>query len=173
LVDRFDPMPVFARCVLDVREAAARHGAVATVGRVRVVPNGTNVIASLVEAWLDARAGDEATVRAVVHEVIDRVAAQATVDGITVDLVEESWSPAVHFDPGLGGRLSARLGGAPLLDSGAGHDAGVLAAAGVHTAMLFVRNPTGVSHAPAEHAEYDDCLAGVTALADCISELAP
>jgi N-carbamoyl-L-amino-acid hydrolase len=39
--------------------------------------------------------------------------------------------------------------------------------------MLFVRNPTGVSHAPAEHAEHDDCLAGVTALADCISELAP
>jgi N-carbamoyl-L-amino-acid hydrolase len=172
LVDRFDPMPVFARCVLDVREAAARHGAVATVGRVRVVPNGTNVIASLVEAWLDARAGDEATVRAVVDEVIDRVAAQATIDGITVDLVEESWSPAVHFDAGLGARLAARLGGAPLLDSGAGHDAGVLAAAGVPTAMLFVRNPTGVSHAPAEHAEYDDCLAGVTALADCISELA-
>ena len=32
--------------------------------------------------------------------------------------------------------------------------------------MLFVRNPTGVSHAPAEHAERADCLAGVAALAD-------
>jgi N-carbamoyl-L-amino-acid hydrolase len=59
-----------------------------------------------------------------------------------------------------------------VLASGAGHDAGVLAAAGVPTAMLFVRNPTGVSHAPAEHAERDDCLAGVAALADCIAELA-
>ena len=49
--------------------------------------------------------------------------------------------------------------------TGAGHDAGILAAAGVPTAMLFVRNPTGVSHSPAEHAEAADCLAGVDALA--------
>jgi N-carbamoyl-L-amino-acid hydrolase len=172
LVDRMDPMLTVARCVMDVREAATRHDAVATVGRIRVVPNATNVIPSLVEAWLDARAGDEATVRAVVDDVVNGVAAHATLDGISVDLVEESWSPAVHFDPGLAGRLAARLGGAPVLASGAGHDAGVLAAAGVPTAMLFVRNPTGVSHAPAEHAERDDCLAGVAALADCIAELA-
>jgi N-carbamoyl-L-amino-acid hydrolase len=37
--------------------------------------------------------------------------------------------------------------------------------------MLFVRNPTGVSHSPAEHAEMDDCLAGVRALADTLEEL--
>ena len=38
--------------------------------------------------------------------------------------------------------------------------------------MLFVRNPTGVSHAPAEHAERADCLAGVAALADVAADLA-
>jgi beta-ureidopropionase / N-carbamoyl-L-amino-acid hydrolase len=173
LLDRLDPMLTVARCVMDVREAATRHKALATVGRLRVVPNATNVIPSLAEVWVDARAGDEAAVRAVVDDVVNRVAAHATLDGISVDVVEESWSPAVHFDAGLTGRLSALLGGAPVLDSGAGHDAGVLAAAGVPSAMLFVRNPTGVSHAPAEHAERDDCLAGVAALADCIRELAP
>ena len=60
-----------------------------------------------------------------------------------------------------GGRLRHRrcatgspplLGGAPVLPTGAGHDAGVLSAH-VPTAMLFVRNPTGVSHSPAEHAD--------------------
>ena len=51
-----------------------------------------------------------------------------------------------------------------MLPTGAGHDAGVLAAH-VPTAMLFVRNPTGVSHAPAEHATDADCAAGVDALA--------
>ena len=60
----------------------------------------------------------------------------------------------------------------PLLATGAGHDAGILAAAGVPTAMLFVRNPTGVSHSPAEHAERDDCLAGVEALTAVAAELA-
>jgi N-carbamoyl-L-amino-acid hydrolase len=37
--------------------------------------------------------------------------------------------------------------------------------------MLYVRNPTGVSHAPGEHADVRDCLAGVTALADVLQEL--
>lgn len=58
-----------------------------------------------------------------------------------------------------------------LLPTGAGHDAGILSAQ-VPTAMLYVRNPTGVSHAPAESAEEDDCVAGVTALADVLEELA-
>ncbi len=35
----------------------------------------------------------------------------------------------------------------------------------VRSAMLFVRNPTGVSHDPAEHADLSDCLLGVQALA--------
>jgi N-carbamoyl-L-amino-acid hydrolase len=59
-----------------------------------------------------------------------------------------------------------------VLDTGAGHDAGILAAAGIPTAMVFVRNPTGVSHSPAEHAEHADCLAGVDALTAVLRELA-
>jgi len=38
--------------------------------------------------------------------------------------------------------------------------------------MLFVRNPTGVSHSPAEFATRDDCLAGVEALTTVLEELA-
>jgi N-carbamoyl-L-amino-acid hydrolase len=38
--------------------------------------------------------------------------------------------------------------------------------------MLFVRNPTGVSHSPAEYAELDDCLLGVEALTAVLRELA-
>jgi N-carbamoyl-L-amino-acid hydrolase len=38
--------------------------------------------------------------------------------------------------------------------------------------MLFVRNPTGVSHSPAEHAEIDDCAAGVGALTEVLADLA-
>jgi N-carbamoyl-L-amino-acid hydrolase len=48
----------------------------------------------------------------------------------------------------------------------------VFSAAGIPTAMLFVRNPTGVSHSPAEHADLDDCLAGVDALATVLEDLA-
>ncbi len=47
-----------------------------------------------------------------------------------------------------------------MLPTAAGHDAGILSAQVPPTAMLFVRNPTGVSHSPAEHAEMDDCNEG-------------
>jgi N-carbamoyl-L-amino-acid hydrolase len=60
---------------------------------------------------------------------------------------------------------------APVLPTGAGHDAGVLAAR-IPTAMLFVRNPAGVSHSPAEHADLPDCEAGVRALAAVLENLA-
>jgi N-carbamoyl-L-amino-acid hydrolase len=58
------------------------------------------------------------------------------------------------------------------LSTGEGHDAGILAAAGVPSAMIFVRNPTGVSHSPAEYAERADCLAGVEALGAVLARLA-
>ena len=138
------------------------------MGKVRVEPNGVNAIPSAVTAWLDARGPAEDTVRGVVADV---GAAAGTAP------VEESWTPTTTFDPGLRDRLSAVLAGAdgtpaPVLPTGAGHDAGILAAAGVPTAMLFVRNPTGVSHSPAEHAEPADCRAGVAALARAMEALA-
>ena len=69
-------------------------------------------------------------------------------------------------------RLAGLLGGVPVIGTGAGHDAGILAAAGIPAAMIFVRNPTGISHSPAEWAEPDDCLAGVGALATVLADLA-
>jgi N-carbamoyl-L-amino-acid hydrolase len=168
LADRHDPMLPLARTVLAVRAAAAALDALATVGRVQVEPNGANVIPSTATLWLDARCPDPATVRVLVEEVV-AAAEQAAEPEVEVSLVEESWTPEVVFDPDLAGALAARLGDAPLLASGAGHDAGVLAAAGVPTAMLFVRNPSGVSHAPAEHADREDCLAGVAALAEALA----
>ena len=82
-----------------------------------------------------------------------------------------SVSGSVAFDPELAARL-AGLGGWPVIPTQAGHDAGILSDAGIPTAMVFVRNPTGVSHAPDEHAETADCLAGVEALADVLADLA-
>jgi N-carbamoyl-L-amino-acid hydrolase len=38
--------------------------------------------------------------------------------------------------------------------------------------MIFVRNPTGVSHSPVEHAERADCLAGIEALGAVLARLA-
>ncbi|WP_235557926.1 allantoate amidohydrolase [Sphaerimonospora mesophila] len=164
LADRQDPMLTLASVITTARAAAAAHGCVATIGKVHVEPNGVNAIPSAVHAWLDARGPYEPDVRAVVGEVA-RAAGEAVA-------VEESFTAETVFSVELRDRLAALLDDAPVLGTGAGHDAGILAAAGVPTAMLFVRNPTGVSHSPAEHASHEDCLAGVAALARVIEKLA-
>ncbi|MFI6500914.1 allantoate amidohydrolase [Nonomuraea typhae] len=160
LEDRADPMLAFADKVLAAREAAVRHGVVATFGKVRVSPNNANAIPGLVSAWLDARGAGEDAVRALVAEL-----------GAGEEVAEESWTPVVDFEAGLRDRVAGAAGGVPVLATGAGHDAGILASAGVPSAMVFVRNPTGVSHSPAEHAEEDDCAAGVEALARVLEDL--
>ncbi|HSK27536.1 MAG TPA: allantoate amidohydrolase [Jiangellales bacterium] len=161
LEDRDDPMLAYARAVLAARSEAERRGVRATIGKVSVRPGGVNAIPSHVTAWLDARGADESAVRRLVEVV-----------GAGAEVTEESWTPATDFDPRLRDRISVLLGGAPVLPTGAGHDAGVLATAGVPSAMLFVRNPTGVSHSPAEHADTEDCLAGVDALVRVVEDLA-
>jgi beta-ureidopropionase / N-carbamoyl-L-amino-acid hydrolase len=144
----------------------------ATFGRIEVQPNGTNAVPSRVRAWLDARAETADDLTHLVGTVERMAVERASRDGTEVTLVAESVSAATWFDPDLAGRLSRLLDDAPVIATAAGHDAGVLALAGIRSAMLFVRNPTGVSHSPAEHAERDDCLVGVEALAACVSELA-
>jgi N-carbamoyl-L-amino-acid hydrolase len=169
--DRRDPMITYANTVLSARKKAKLAGALATFGKIAVEPNGTNAIASLVRGWLDSRAADEATLDELVEQIRQAATERGERDGVKVELTRESYTPVVDFDVPLRDRLVATLGGVPVLPTGAGHDAGILASA-VPTAMLFVRNPSGVSHSPAEHAEEPDCLAGVAALADVLEDLA-
>lgn len=165
LDDREDAMLGLAAAVIAARRAAADHGALATVGKVEITPGGVNAIPSCATCWLDARGADADAVRRVVAEVRDVV---ADYDAL---VTEESWTPSTAFDSALAQRISKLLGGAPVIGTGAGHDAGILATAGIPTAMLFVRNPTGVSHSPDEWAAADDCVSGVGALAHVVADL--
>ncbi|MFJ4503127.1 allantoate amidohydrolase [Streptomyces sp. NPDC088864] len=179
LADRRDPMLTYAETVLAARREAELAGALATFGKVAVEPNGVNAIPSLVRGWLDSRAADQDTLDTVVAAVERAAREHADRAGIDLDVVRESFTPVVEFRHALRDELgtllekSARGPGrpVPVLGTGAGHDAGILSAS-VPTAMLFVRNPTGISHSPAEHAAEDDCAAGVTALADVLEGLA-
>ncbi len=170
--DRHDPMLSYAMTALAANKQARLAGQRATFGRLEVTPNGTNAIPSRVTAWLDARCDSDEALVAMVAEIERLATERAGRDGTQLAVTPESVSGAVHFDDALATRLAEVLGGAPVIPTGAGHDAGILAAAGVRTAMLFVRNPTGISHSPEEQASTADCLAGVEALADTLEELA-
>ncbi|GAB3473800.1 allantoate amidohydrolase [Amycolatopsis cihanbeyliensis] len=171
LMHRKDPMLPAAATIGATRIAAmdASHGR-ATVGRLVPNPGGTNVIASTVDLWLDARAEDEYCTRAMVEEITEAARSAAEQEGCTVQVTEESYSDTVYFDRELRHEFGRVLGKVPAIPTGAGHDAGILAAH-VPTGMLFVRNPTGISHAPEEFAEPEDVEQGAAALADVLEHL--
>lgn len=166
--DRADPMLTFAMTALGANKQARSSGQRATFGRVEVHPNGTNAIPSAVTAWLDARAESDEDLKALVGGIAKQATERASRDGTTLRVTAESVTGAVSFDEALRGAVGDTL---PLLPTQAGHDAGILQAAGIPSAMLFVRNPTGVSHSPVEHADTADCLAGVATLADALTGL--
>ncbi|NHI09216.1 allantoate amidohydrolase [Streptomyces sp. KO7888] len=176
LADRHDPMLPYAETVLAARREAELADAVATFGKIGVEPNGVNAIPSLVRGWLDSRAADQASLDTVVTGIEKAAREYAAAHGVDLDVVRESFTPVVEFDHALRDELGRILGTetelrVPVLGTGAGHDAGILSDR-IPTAMLFVRNPTGVSHSPAEYAAEDDCVAGVNALADVLEGLA-
>lgn len=171
MADRRDPMVAAGALVVAVQALArAVPGARATVGRLVPTPGGTNVIASRVDVWLDVRHPQDATALGLVEEIRQAAVAAGADQGCTVVLTEESFSATVDFDPRLRDELCGVLPEAPVLATGAGHDAGVLKEH-VPTAMLFVRNPTGVSHAPDELVEDADAEVGADALARTLQHL--
>jgi N-carbamoyl-L-amino-acid hydrolase len=174
LEDRHDVAVVVAEAVSAARELAAEADALATVGRIQILPGGTNIVPSTATAWLDARAESGATLVEMVSQWTERVTEFAKLEGVDIAIVEESFTSEVEFDDWLFEELTATLVkmGLPetTLGTGAGHDAGALAAA-IPTGMIFVRNPTGVSHAPSEGASDDDCVLGAKALALVVQRL--
>ncbi|MDX6521480.1 MAG: beta-ureidopropionase / N-carbamoyl-L-amino-acid hydrolase [Gaiellales bacterium] len=165
MAGRRDALLPAARFVLAVDEVArARAGAVGTVGRVEVSPGSTNSIPGHVALSLDVRALELETVTSMVDELRER-SGEARF-GL------ESSNDGARLDDGLRATLldaaTSRGIAAGDLPSYAGHDAGILAPH-VPSAMLFVRNPTGASHTPAESAAESDCVAATQVLCDALA----
>jgi N-carbamoyl-L-amino-acid hydrolase len=171
--DRRDPMLTYAMTALAANKQARVAGQRATFGRVETSPNSTNSVPSSVTAWMDARCDSDEQLAELVEAITRQATERADRDGTALTVTAESVSGAVDFDPDLARRIAVDHEGTdwPILPTQAGHDAGILSAHGISSAMLFVRNPTGISHSPAEHAETPDCLAGVDALAETLARL--
>lgn len=171
MADRVDPTITLAHAILTANNEARQHGAHAGIGRIAVQPNRSTTIPANATAWLDVHAPLESTLSTVTEEFEGKVTEYAGRDGTSVKLTPESHTSAITFDRGLHDRLATILNQAPSITTAGNHLAGVLAGH-VPTAMVFVRNPTGVSNAPQEHATDYDCAVGVTALAHVLWAMA-
>jgi allantoate deiminase len=122
---------------------------VATVGRIRARPGAANVVAGVCEASLDVRhASDDARAAAVdtVRKSAQQIAARRELSvRFETHLDQRSVSMSTALAAGLERAVAAQ--GLPIhrLDSGAGHDAMILAGR-MPVAMLFLRSPGGISH---------------------------
>lgn len=161
--DREDALVRAAEEILRVRDVALSiPGTVATVGRIEAVPGAPNVVPASVRFTIDARAPDADRLSRLLAELgIDPAGALAPVAfrGASVEAL----------------RRAVESRGLPVVEvaSGAGHDAGVLARAGVDAAMLFVRaGRDGVSHSPEETCAPDDVAVAVDVLTDALAALA-
>jgi allantoate deiminase len=160
---RRDALCTAAELVLKVRDAAiAIPQAVATVGQLEVVPGTANVIPERAVVSVDSRAPD--------RERLDRLVAAI---GFEPSLLAEPAHMDDHVQAVLREELERRGHPTPELVSGAGHDAGVLAAAGVRCGMLFVRSGAGgISHSPEEWSDPTDVALCVDVLAAALERLA-
>jgi hydantoinase/carbamoylase family amidase len=174
---RSDALGAAARFVVDAHAVArSLPGAVATVGRLTVVPGATNTIPERCELFADLRAPDDGRVEALLSGVLAAAHDAAKAAGCDVAVAPRWRYPAVAMSDGPRDALRravTSLGLEPLeLPSGAGHDAAILALAGVPSAMLFVRSDAGgVSHAPDEHTGADAVALGLEALETALREL--
>jgi allantoate deiminase len=170
---RRDALAAAAEWVLAV-EAAGRagDGLVATVGRLDAAPGAVNVVPGEALALLDVRHPDDGVRHAAVAGLRARAQEIAAARGVTAAWRELLDAPAVDMDPGLTARLQAAAGpAAPVLASGAGHDAVALAAL-APVAMLFVRCAGGISHHPDESVREEDAGRAVEVLGELLRGLA-
>jgi hydantoinase/carbamoylase family amidase len=175
---RSDAVAAAARFVTSLHSTAGSiPGGVATVGRVDVRPGATNTIPERAVLFADVRAPDEAGLNALVAGVQSAAGDAAETARCTVT-VSERWRyppQPMHAEVMDAVREGIRSVGVDAVDlpSGAGHDAGILAAAGIPSGMLFVRSDAaGVSHSPAEHTGADAVGACLVALERTVRVLA-
>ena len=175
---RSDALGAAARFVLAAHEVARSiPGAVATIGRLVTLPGATNTIPGRVELFADLRAPDAAGLDALVDRATAAAAEAAAAGACTAEVLPRWRYEPVAMDPATAAAVRRAVTGLGLepvdLPSGAGHDAAIMATAGIPSAMLFVRSDAGgVSHAPEESTGADAIALCAQALESALRELA-
>ncbi|MUG47339.1 Zn-dependent hydrolase [Paenibacillus woosongensis] len=174
---RRDPMQAAAEILNYIyAEAKKYENAVATVGKLRTLPGGVNVIPGEVQFSLDLRDIDEAerdrleaSIRAYSQQVCEKLGIELRID-LLQRVAPAPSSPMVQEAVAQAGKL-AGLSELPRLVSGAGHD-GMQFSSLWPLGMIFVRSRNGISHNPEEWSSSEDCTAGTEVLYHTLLQLA-
>lgn len=174
---RKDTVAAAGEFILEVEKIPRKYSetAVATVGKVHVFPNGTNVIAGKTKLMVDTRDIDE-NARDQILEALKRSAHEISQKrGLSVEMKEEIKIPPVIASDSIQKiiRSAAEKNGltTTTIPSGAGHDAMIMGKY-VPSGMVFVPSHNGKSHSPEEWTSLSDCVNGVQIMKEALKRLA-
>ncbi len=150
--------------------AAEKIGVLATVGQCDIENSASNVIPGRVAFTLDVRDVKDAKRRAACAKLRKLAGVVAKRRGLKLSwgIVQET--PTAAMDAKLTAVLRKAAGRAPLLPSGAGHDAAVMSKV-CPAAMLFVRCKGGISHHPEESVRERDVAVALDVLTRAVLDL--
>ncbi|WP_019414816.1 M20 family metallo-hydrolase [Paenisporosarcina sp. TG20] len=160
--DRQDALVAASELVLFIEKAPITISTtgVATVGKLDVEPNGSNVIPGKVTLNADIRDIEEETRDLIVSSVVNKAQEIALARNVNVIITEKMRTSPVPIGEDMLGILNSVLDEMNIenkyLVSGAAHDTMILGAK-IPVAMIFARSKDGVSHNPAEWTTLTDC----------------
>lgn len=144
---------------------------VGTVGKIQSFPGGSNVIPNKVEFTLDLRDIDLARRKNVYEQIINKIEQVCTSRKLSYSIEKNIEIDPKPCSPKLINTLNdvsiAKGIVAPIMISGAGHDAMHLADI-TDIGMVFVRCKDGISHQPNEFAEKDDIAIGTELMLEAV-----
>lgn len=167
--ERRDAMSAAARLIVAAEDLAATEPHfVVTAARIHVEPNALTTIPAHVRLWIDARAPEAVAVDRWRERLEESARAMTAVQ---IAITTASQSAGIEFDAGVRQALREAAGDpVPELICFAGHDAGVVAERRP-AGMVFVRNPTGISHSPEEQVDLEDAAAAATVMRRALERL--
>jgi N-carbamoyl-L-amino-acid hydrolase len=166
---RTDALVAAAQVVLAVEELSRdrRLCAVSTVGVLQVHPGQTNVVPGRVSLTAELRDADRGRLRRAESALLAEINRLTGRAGISADVRTTMRSEPVHTAPFLQQIVETAADRLALpwlrMPSGAGHDAQIVASL-APVGMIFVPSRAGVSHAPKEHTEPQQLIAGADTL---------
>ncbi|MBQ9014926.1 MAG: M20 family metallo-hydrolase [Firmicutes bacterium] len=176
--ERYDALSTAAECILAAEKIVSsdpEERTVVTIGKLEVQPNCSNVIPETVRFSLEVRDKDAEEIDGNMDRIIHQIRQIAGGRGVKCEIREHSKSAPLHLSDEIIAviRQAAEDAGIPhkVMDSGAVHDACMIAQAGVPTGMIFVPSIGGRSHVPEENTEEADLVRGARLLLEVVCRL--
>lgn len=172
---RSDAALAMAEVMMEVEQAAVDEGGVGTVGKLKVYPDGINIIPGEAAFSIDFRHTDTAKRERMLSRVKQCFQAQEKKRSVHIEhhITKQVEPASCTGEIRRAIAESCVSAGLPVyeMNCGAGHDALIL---GEHVpfGMIFVRSRQGISHHPDEWSDEADCIDGANVLLETMRRLA-